>query len=64
MILLFNHDPPIYSTRITCYLAISSTGDVYPCMYDVGEKTLCSGNLKKDSLAEIWHTDKGEYAKG
>lgn len=50
--------------HITSHIAISPTGDVYPCVYGFGESSLCSGNLKQTSLSKIWHTDKWNMLRG
>lgn len=59
-----NYDAPIYCTGATSHIAISPTGDVYPCVYGFGESSLCSGNLKYTSLSKIWNTDKWNMLRG
>lgn len=59
-----NYNTPIYCTGATSHIAISSTGDVYPCVYGFGESTLCSGNLKQTSLSKIWNTYKWNTLRG
>jgi radical SAM protein with 4Fe4S-binding SPASM domain len=36
-------------------IAISSTGDVYPCELMMGNKILCVGNIRNKSFKEIWN---------
>lgn len=59
-----NYDAPVYCTGATSHIAVSPTGDVYPCVYGFGEKSLCPGNLKQTSLSDIWQTDKWNMLRG
>jgi radical SAM protein with 4Fe4S-binding SPASM domain len=40
------------------YCCIDANGDVYPCLYYVGDSKYCIGNIYKEKLENIWKSKK------
>ncbi|MCT7757217.1 MAG: radical SAM protein, partial [Lactobacillus iners] len=50
----FSNQPNIFCAAGTKRIAISTDGEVYPCVYAFDIPFLKVGDLKKESLQEIW----------
>lgn len=48
----------IYCSAGTIRIAVSSDGMVYPCVHAFGHEELIVGNLKEQSLQEIWNDEE------
>ncbi len=62
----FGDGNKIFCSAGTKRLAISSDGSVYPCLYAFNIDALKVGDLKKESLMDIWtaHTDIWKQIRG
>lgn len=58
-----------YSNFISCAagtfrLAVSSNGDLYPCVYAFNNKDFVIGNISELSIKNLWHSKKWELFRG
>ncbi len=58
-----------YSNFISCAagtfrFAVSSNGDVYPCVYAFNNKDFMIGNISKLSIKNLWYSKKWELFRG
>lgn len=57
-------DIPIYCTGGTSHIAITSSGDVFPCVYAFDMPEFKIDNIKNDSILNIWNSEKWQIMRG
>lgn len=54
----------IYCSAATVRVAIAADGNVYPCVYGYGFDEMIGGNIKKETMKDIWETSNWDFLRG